>query len=177
LRGGVRAMENIKMLFTILLSLPLLSVSASSEAQSRLSAVTQMEILYKDIDPEGQLVDHGYWIGFLTEPALIQEFLNEAEKCQAKGAFRPVEVGKLASLVESYAAQAIERIYIEGSIRQTELTARLKAARLLLEKDLRSSNLEMCTDVSAPAYSDGHVTHFVKRDGILAFIFEQGFPD
>lgn len=152
-----------KVLFVIAFHFPWVSFAAT------LSVVGQMSEFFQRIDQEGELVDQNYYIGFSEVTALDE--ITVKEECFEKSSSTEV-----VDLLEAFAMNAIEILYAD-----TEKFGPLRDELQLLLKHmgeaLKDREVQICTNTYTPSYSDGHTVHYVKVDGELRFIFEEGYPD
>lgn len=157
-------MHNVfKVLFVIAFHFPLISGAAT------MSEVGKMAEFFHRIDQEGELVDQNYFVSFSS--------VNPSDEIYVKDdCFEATKSIDVVELVDAYALNAIEILYGDTekfAPMRDELNVRLQEFGAYL----KDKEIQMCTETSTPSYSDGHTSHYVKVDGVLSFIFEEGYPD
>jgi hypothetical protein len=125
--------------------------------------------------PMELIVEKNYFIDFEYEAETLEDNLLKS-RCHNISKFKETST-KDVTQVWYPQIQKAATFGLQGRARQLFL---IKADRNLskIQSLLEKTSIEMCEDEETPSYFNKHSRYFVKlKDGIVLFMFEEGYPD
>ena len=164
-----------------------LSLAQISQAQSLLPlpSLKALDDMYQEITDVIYESSFEYvWIDFNTSkhPTLLAKQLGASKTCRVNANFKRVSDEKAEKALTQPISKAIDML-VEGGVLDMDdgyysrMEAIQEAAYRITNDESGDALIEICTDTTTPAYSDGHKITFVKIDGQLRATVEIGFPD
>lgn len=151
-----------------LVTLVLAFFIGSPASASQFKSVEQFENIYSMLNDLG---DSHYWLNFTAKPQG-----EDMGKCAQSRNFKKVSVKNITEKMSEQIFEGAEIAY-DGTDSYAEIGFQLEEATEQLNRELRKKDVRLCTDVSRPAYTDGHEVNVVKVNGKTLFMFEVAFPD